>query len=1243
MLLRLVTCVLICLVLATVTAVSSAESSTTDAKHLEQWLAFLNEKIVHQIELVQLNADQDIDFEVLDREVKRLSARLDEAERLTQALEPVEGLRLLRKVASLRDMVYNLELTVRTRRAAPLGSVIDAQGIEIKLRGLGDAVPVNDACESAIPIGLGTYTGSTAGATNDGSACGASMLTPDVWFLYEPVSGTRVKTIFDTVGSSFDTVLSIHGSCPGTIDNQYACNDDYFGLQSSLSYSVSSGYGYLIRLSGVNGATGAYTLNIGLGGEISGTVTAEATGDYLDNVVVKSWDTDGRYIGSDYSDSEGNYSLMGHVTGSFYAGTDLTSDSPFIDELYDDIMCPGGPGAGCDLSEGSQILVTNGATSTADLALTTGGRITGTVSDVGTGIGISGVNLEIFNDAGTYIRSTYTDSDGQYEIEGLLDGSYFLVAESSSYVDTLYDGHSCHGGVPWGCDPTTGTPIAVTLEAVVSGIDLNLQQLGSISGSVTDASTGAPLDHVDVKIYRSSGYYLKRVYTSEDGSYLIGGLADGTYYLVAEEYDYLWQVFDGIDCGPYECDPPSGTAVVISGYSSVESIDFALNPMGKISGIVTNTVTGLPASGVLVTICRESGSVVDYRSTDNDGVYTSKPLVSGTYYVRTNDREYNNKLFDDIPCDGCTVSSGTPISVSAAVVTSGIDFALIPRGAISGTITSATTGTPLTNIKVRVFNNGSSDRNWYDYTDSTGLYTIRYLPADSYFVVTDESGVWLDRLYDGIECPGGPSLGCNYLDGTPVTVTDASTTTDIDFLLDSAGVVSGSVTDSIDGSPLTGVSVLLINTDSRIVGSASISNGMYTLNQILPGEYYLVADNWGGTHVDGIYNGLSCAGEYPDLCDATAGDLISVEANSVINGVDFALDRCGLITGTVLDGKSGEPLSSFRVERHNDIGKSYYDYTDSSGAFEFKGLWPGSTIYIVTNQKNSYYIDQLYSSIPCPGGSSNCDVTSGTPITVVSGETFDITIDLQRSGGISGQIIDEETRLPIRGYEIEVYDSQGTYKGYARTDSNGMYTYRGLFNGSYFVKTDDPSYGEDDYLNELYDDIPCWTVSPSGCDPTKGTPVEVSIGQIRRFVDFSLQPVTASTPPPETGISGVVTDIATGAPISGVIIDIWDSTTLDHLESVITDEQGSYLVEIDDGTYYVSTDNAMSWTNLIWDGHKCQQGSAFDGGCEPEIGNQVTVVADEVTDGIDFVMSGLIFEDGFESGDVSAWSTSAGS
>jgi len=129
----------------------------------------------------------------------------------------------------------------------------------------GGGVP-NDNCANAIVVTSGTYTGTTVGATRDGSAsCGSSSTTPDVWYKYTAAKSGTLK--LDTCGSSYDTVLSLHSGCPGTSSNQLKCNDDCGGspcggTASCFSRTVTKNVTYYIRVSGYNGATGNFTLHV---------------------------------------------------------------------------------------------------------------------------------------------------------------------------------------------------------------------------------------------------------------------------------------------------------------------------------------------------------------------------------------------------------------------------------------------------------------------------------------------------------------------------------------------------------------------------------------------------------------------------------------------------------------------------------------------------------------------------------------------------------------------------------------------------------------------------------------------------------------------------------------------------------------------------------------------------------------------------------------------------------------------
>ena len=140
-------------------------------------------------------------------------------------------------------------------------------------RYLGDGVactptaclPQNDECANCISVSTGVpYNGTTEGATGTDITSCAFNDTIDVWHCW--TSDCNGTATFDLCGSSYDTTLAIFAACGGA---QLACNDDFncdgvggTELQSRISLSVTAGTTYYIRVSGFNGTTGAYTLNV---------------------------------------------------------------------------------------------------------------------------------------------------------------------------------------------------------------------------------------------------------------------------------------------------------------------------------------------------------------------------------------------------------------------------------------------------------------------------------------------------------------------------------------------------------------------------------------------------------------------------------------------------------------------------------------------------------------------------------------------------------------------------------------------------------------------------------------------------------------------------------------------------------------------------------------------------------------------------------------------------------------------
>jgi hypothetical protein len=1107
----------------------------------------------------------------------------------------------------LRDLVGNLKRMTKSGAGSlslPVLNHLDHTDILHVLQGSGP--PPNDSCSNAIVIGYGTAAGSTSEATNDGQAsCGGSSTAPDVWFRYTATATGPV--IADTIGSSYDTVLSVHSGCPGTMVNQISCNDDAYGLQSAVDFYATAGHEYLIRVSGCGSSSGSYFLNVQAAGAISGVVT-HTTVRPLSGVKVKAYDIGGNWIQTKTTDFMGQFLLGPLVPGSYFIKADASA--VLIDELYDDIACPSGS---CSTRSGTAVQVTaNTITTDINFVLDTGGQITGSLAESMTGDRISNERVVLYNSTGSQVASVYTDSSGFYALGGLTTGTYFMGTDSYEYRDELFDDIPC---APSGCSsPTDGTPIAVSVNSTTSGIDFELDRLGTISGSLTNVVTGDPISYANVAVWDDSGSMIRYGYTYSSGSYTVAGLATGTYYVTSKTNHYFDELYDNVPCSE-GCDVTTGTPVVVSLNTTTSGIDFALDRLGAISGSLTDAATGDPISWATVVVWDDTGSRIDYGCVDSSGGYTVAGLATGTYFVTTDTYHYIDELYDDVSCpEGCDVTTGTPVVVTLNTTTSGIDFKLDRLGAISGTLTEAAGGDPISSAFVDVWDDTGS---WIDdgNVDSSGSYTIARLATGTYFVTTDTNH-YIDKLYDDVSCPEG----CDVTTGTPVVVTPNTTTSGIDFELDRLGAISGTLTEAAGGDPISNAYAYVKvwdDTGSRISTGYVDSSGSYTIAKLATGTYFVTTDT--DLYFDELYDDISC----PEGCDVTTGTPVAVTINTTTSNIDFALDRLGAISGSLTRAATGEPIPYARVKVWDDTG-SWIDsgYADSSGSYTVAGLATGT--YFVTSDAH-YYMDELYDSIPCAHG---CDVTSGTPVMVtINTTTSGIDFALDRPGAISGTVTVAISGAPFPSVEVKIWDAAGNYVGKDSTDSTGSYVVEGLIDGIYFA-TCDPLTG---YISELYDSIPCPGGPHNGCNPTTGTPISVDLNTTTPGIDFSLDTFGV--------ITGNVTEAESGDPLENIEVMIW-SDSGDYVAYGLSTATGFYSVTgLIGGTYYATTEDfyySIFLSELYYD-RPCH-GGGFS--CNPLSGTPINVSLNSTTSGINFSLTEQyeLFRDGFETGDTTLWS-----
>lgn len=125
------------------------------------------------------------------------------------------------------------------------------------------ALSQSDSCELAEAVLPGSYSGETSSARSLGSAeCGRSSTAPDRFYSFTAAERGRLEVT--TCGSSYDTVLSVHGACPATSANALVCNDDDedCGLHSTAVVDLGAGERVWIRVSGFAGANGSYDLDV---------------------------------------------------------------------------------------------------------------------------------------------------------------------------------------------------------------------------------------------------------------------------------------------------------------------------------------------------------------------------------------------------------------------------------------------------------------------------------------------------------------------------------------------------------------------------------------------------------------------------------------------------------------------------------------------------------------------------------------------------------------------------------------------------------------------------------------------------------------------------------------------------------------------------------------------------------------------------------------------------------------------
>ncbi len=606
-----------------------------------------------------------------------------------------------------------------------------------------------------------------------------------------------------------------------------------------------------------------------------------------------------------------------------------------------------------------------------------------------------------------------------------------------------------------------------------------------LSGIVTDTA-GTPLEGVRVSV--SGSMIGISALTAADGSYALSP-PDGTYQLEFNKAGFRGEIYDEVTYPPSGGPAPTGLPVVIRA-ASPQVINENLMRLPRLTGVVRDGASnplGVGISASQVPFGAGFGTV-----SAPDGTFAIDLNQPGTYRVSGFSGSFIN-----------TYAPSTAIQNTAAQFTVGFDqsvdigqLTMLLGGSIAGVVSS--NSGPLAGVNVNVNAFPPVGGAGMATTAADGTYTIGRLPAGTYQVNFSKTG-YLGSTYN--------NLPNNTMSPTPVSVSEAGTTSGINAVLNTGANVSGRVLDNL-GNPVSGATVKAAQQGGGFspttASATTAADGTYTLAGVPGGSYLLSATATGFATV------FASGAVVPSAADVLA------LTNDTTTTANFSLLLLGNVTGRVLQ-PNGQPLVGANVTAtliyagglqwfpspFNQFQQT--TTTDAGGYFTISGIAPGQARVVASPvEQNGPLAFEWYQDAYREG--------DATPVAIPAGATTaPVVISLAVGGVIRGRVTDA-TGNPVVGTGVDAMTADGRGGGFTVTDANGNYVINGVPPDSYRVVANPIN----DSPQTYYPNVTDYTLAPF---------ILVGLGEVHTGIDIQM-PATAR-------MEATILDAA-GNPISGV-------------------------------------------------------------------------------------------------------------
>jgi hypothetical protein len=493
--------------------------------------------------------------------------------------------------------------------------------------------------------------------------------------------------------------------------------------------------------------------------------------------------------------------------------------------------------------------------------------------------------------------------------------------------------------------------------------------------------------------------------------------------------------------------------------------------------------------------------------TDLAGAYTLSGLDPSrlwTIQFQGEDQGFVSEFYDDE--DG--FSDARRLAVNGDAPTTGINAALQLGSTISGTVAlSSNPNSPVESAQIRLSREaGGFTHTSFHSTDSLGAFSITGLPLGTYILEASADGMLTSWWQDAATRADADAI---------VISSPGQVVSDVDFLLDQGGTISGTVQD-IAGNPIVGVQVSAEPTvwSGSAPSARTDANGEYVLTNVASIDYRLSFTPPDGSELRLQY--------WPSSDTREGAQLVRGIAGGAVTDLSVVLPQGGTVRGRVTSAQTSSPIAGIQVSVQSRQGLGgKFATTDSNGVWEVRGLIPADD-YVVSFNTGQGHVGELFDNTRSWSNSTLVVVTEGG---VRSG--VDAALDL--SAQVSGRVIDSGGN-GIEGIWVSLWleGSPSGFSGmdhFATTDSTGMWVIPDVASGNYRVLFGRPWETVPNYRAEWHRDT---------YNPNASTRVVVTPGGAVTGINATLAPNIQPAPPRAPTIS--VSGASSGSPTVSVIL-----------------------------------------------------------------------------------------------------------